>query len=282
VGMTTQGGATGGVADGAGAKAREARDHPALEWPARLGVAAYGVVYLLVAWLSAQLALGDREGNASAEGALHEIAKQPLGVVVLWVVAAGFAALAVYEVFQAIGGHRDRDGAKRWASRAGSAGRVVFFAALAVTSVRIVTGDSGGRGTDSYTAQLMQLPFGPVLVVAAGLVVAGFGVHSVVKGVTDRWRRELEARAHSGDTGTAFAVLARVGFVARGLAFVVVGGLLGWAGLTHDADKSGGLDQALLKLRDAPFGPALLLAVAVGFACYGAFNVVKAWYLREW
>ena len=277
--MVAQGGTT---QSSAGSKARDARDHPALEWPARLGVAAYGVVYVLVAWLAAQLALGDRAGSVSGKGALQEIAQQPLGAVALWIAAAGFAALSVYEVFQAIGGHRDRDGARRWLSRSGSAGRVVFFAAFAVLSVQVVLGDSGGRATDSYTAQLMQMPMGPALVVAAGLVVIGFGIHSAVKGVTDRWQRELEAQAHSGDTGTAFAVLARVGFVTRGVAFVVIGGLLGWAGLTHDADKSGGLDQALLRLKDAPLGPALLLAVAAGFACYGCYNVVKAWYLREW
>ena len=41
------------------------------------------------------------------------------------------------------------------------------------------------------------------------------------------------------------------------------------------------LDQALLKLRDAPFGQVLLVAVAIGLACYGAFNIAKAWYLRQ-
>ena len=274
--------AGGNAAEGPGAKAREARDHPALDWPARVGVAAYGVVYVLVAWLATQLALGDRAGAVSGQGALHEVAQQPLGAVALWVAAAGFAALSVYEVFQAVGGHRDREGLARWRARAGSAGRVAFFAAMAVLAVQVAVGDSGGGGTDGYTAQLMQLPLGPAIVVGAGAVVVGFGLHSAFKGVTDGWRRELESQVHRGDTGTAFAVLARTGFVSRGVAFVVVGCLLGWAGLTHDAQKSAGLDQALVRLREAPLGPTLLLAIALGFACYGLFNVVKAWYLREW
>ena len=71
------------------------------------------------------------------------------------------------------------------------------------------------------------------------------------------------------------------GYSSRGFAFGVIGGLFIWAGFTHDADKSGGLDQALLKLRDAPFGKVLLVAVAIGLACYGVFNVAKAWYLRQ-
>ena len=37
--------------------AREARDHPVLDALARAGFVAYGVVYLLIGWLAAQLAL---------------------------------------------------------------------------------------------------------------------------------------------------------------------------------------------------------------------------------
>jgi hypothetical protein len=44
-----------------------------------------------------------------------------------------------------------------------------------------------------------------------------------------------------------------------------------YAALTHDADKSGGLDQALLKVLDQPFGPLLLALAAAGIACYGLF-----------
>jgi hypothetical protein len=63
---------------------------------------------------------------------------------------------------------------------------------------------------------------------------------------------------------------------ARGIAFGIVGSLFVWAAVTHDADKSGGLDQALSRLLHTPLGPVLLAAVAAGFACYGTFNVAKA------
>jgi hypothetical protein len=50
--------------------------------------------------------------------------------------------------------------------------------------------------------------------------------------------------------------------------------------VTHDPDKSSGLDGALATLREAPAGTVLLALVALGLICFGVFNVAKAWYLR--
>lgn len=262
--------------------AQQARDNPALEWLAKVGTAVYGVMYVVVGWLALQIAFGEPAGQASGQGALRKIAHQPFGEVLLWVACAGFVALVVWKACEAVAGHKDKDGGKRVAARAGSAAKAIVFAVLAFLAFQTVTGSSGGgKSEDGYTAQLMQMPLGQALVVALGLAIAGYGVFSVYKGLSDKWRKSLESGGRSGDIGKAVTVLARTGYSSRGVAFIVIGGLFGWAGLTHDADKSGGLDQALLTLRDAPFGKVLLVAVAIGLACFGVFNVVKAWYLRQ-
>ncbi len=262
-------------------KARDARDHPLLEKLARLGYAMYGVVYITIGILAVQLALGDSAGKASGEGALHELAQKPWGSVGLVVAAVALAALSIWEVCQAVGGHTDRDGLKRVGARLGSAGRALVFGGLAVVAAEIALGESSGGGTDGYTARLMQQPFGPALVVAVGLAIIAFGLFSIYKGLSDRWRKELEAKANTGDIGTALTGLARAGFTARGLAFCLIGGLFVWAGFSEDAQKSAGLDQALHRLRDAAYGPVLLIGIAVGLAAYGLFNVAKAWALRD-
>jgi len=247
-------------------------------------MAAYGVVYVLIGWLAGNLALGDREGQTSGQGALHEIAEQPLGAVSLWLAAAGLAALAVWEACHAVAGHRDEDGLKRWGHRAASAGRAGVFGGLAVLAVTTALGDSGGGGgkkSDGITADLLSLPLGPAIVVGVGLAIGAVGAVSVWHGVGDRWREDLEVDGRTGTVGRVVGGLARTGYVTRGAAFVAVGGMFAWAGLTHDAAESGGLDQAIVRLRDEPYGPWLILLVALGLACYGVYHLFRAWYLRS-
>ncbi len=267
---------------GAESKADQARNHPALEWLAKIGTAVYGVMYVVVGWLAIQIAFGESEGKPSGSGALREMAQQPFGEVLLWVACVGFLALVVWKICEAVAGHKEEDGGKLVFARLSSAGKAIVFAILAVLAFQTVTGSAGGGGSqDTYTAKLMKLPFGPALVVALGLAIIGYGVYSIYKGLSDKWKKSLESEGSTGDIGKAITFLARAGYSSRGFAFGVIGGLFVWAGFTHDAEKSGGLDQALLKLRDAPFGKILLVAVAIGLACFGVFNVAKAWYLRQ-
>ena len=60
---------------------------------------------------------------------------------------------------------------------------------------------------------------------------------------------------------------------------MVIGGLFVYAAVTHDAQKSAGLDQALQKIVQQPFGQILLALVAVGIACYGVFAFARARHL---
>lgn len=262
--------------------ADQARNHPAFEWLAKVGTAVYGVMYAVVGWLAIQIAFGESAGKASGSGAFREMAQQPFGEVMLWVATVGLAALALWKLCEAVAGHKEEDGAKLVLARAASAGKAIVFALLAVAAFQTVTGSSGGGSSEEgYTAKVMKLPFGPALVVVLGLAIIGYGVYSIYKGLSDKWKKSLESEGSTGHVGKAVTFLARAGYSSRGFAFGVIGGLFIWAGFTHDADKSGGLDQALLKLRDAPFGKILLVAVAIGLACYGVFNVAKAWYLRQ-
>ena len=271
----------------AGQVANEAKDQPALGWLARLGFGCYGVVYLVIGWLALQLALGDSSGSPSRSGALQQLTDQPLGRGLLWVAVVGFAALVIWELCQVVLGHRDDDGVKKVVGKAGSAFKVVVFATLAISAGAVASGSggsgggSGGGSSQGWTAKVLSWPGGPVLVTIAGLVILGYACRSVWKGLTDRWRKELDADGQTGTAGSALTWIARVGYVGRGAAFGVVGGLVVWAALTRDPEKSGGLDQALSTVRDGPAGPYLLALIALGLAAFGVFNIGKAWFLRD-
>ena len=268
--------ATGEAAERA---ARDVRDHPVLDVMARIGLVVYGVVYVLIAWLAAEAALGHPSGSASGAGALEEIAQKPLGSALLWLVAGGLAALVVWQVCQTIGGHRDDDGARRGLARLGSAGRAVVLGVLSALAVRTALGDAGGGG--GTTGSLLRLPFGTLLVLAAAAVIMAVALTSAWRGLTDRWRKDVEVEGRTGDVGRVVQVLARAGHLSRALAFGVIAVLVARAALEHDSQQRTGLDQAIVRFRDEPLGPWLIVVVAVGLACYGAYQLVRAWYLRS-
>lgn len=74
-------------------------------------------------------------------------------------------------------------------------------------------------------------------------------------------------------------VLGQVGYVVKGAAFVVIGGLLGWAALTRDPQKSGGLDQSLRELLGGTLGPPAVIVAGLGIGCFGLYLFARSRHL---
>ncbi len=231
-----------------------------------VGLAGFGLVHLVIGALAIQLSLGGRE-DASQQGALAEVAAQPFGEVALWAVAVGLFALVIWRVIDAAVGYSWHDEPKRTLRRLTAVGQAIVYLALGIAAIRIVLdgGSGGGQGEETATARLLALPFGPVLVALAGTVVIAIGVAQIVKGIRQTFQDDLSG------AGRPTITLGRIGFPAKGVALIVVGLLIGWAGISHDPGQAGGLDEALKAVRDQPFGPVLLIAVALGLIAFGLF-----------
>ena len=273
----------GGRTERAAGAAGRAGDSEALEHLARIGLIAYGVVHLLVAWLALQLAWGGGSGeSADQAGALATLAEQPLGRPLLWLLAVGLVALAAWQAAEVL----------RWRSRLSSSGdarkkavektvkavaKAVLYAALAVLAVRTATG-GGGSGGQQQAAGVFGWPAGRWLVALIGLVVIGVGVYLVHKGVSKRFLQEVDLGSAPPRTTRLVTRLGQAGFPAKGVALGVVGGLLVYAAVTFDPARATGFDGALRTILEAPFGRVLLTLVAVGIAAFGAYCFVRARY----
>jgi hypothetical protein len=272
----------GDVVDRAQRAGREAHDSDWFEHAIRFGFVAYGLVNLMLAWLAFQLAFGEQKETASSTGAVRELAKQPFGEVLVWLIALGMLVLTLWRLAEAAIGHQDEDGAKRLRKRLGSFGKAVIYGLIGFSALQIAMGaGSGGGGSDSWTKKLMDLPAGQWIVVGVGLGIIGYGIGQLVRAYTEKFREHLSAEGKSGDSGRAYIWFGKVGYTAKGIAVGLVGGLFVYAGLTHDAKKSGGLDVALQKVLQQPFGPFLLAAIAVGIGCYGLFCLARARHLSR-
>ena len=266
--------------------ARQAGAGDALENLARVGLVAYGVVHLLVAWLALQLAWFDGGGeSADQSGAMSTVAESPVGKPLLWVIALGLIALAAWQAAEVLrwrsGWSASGKARMRALRRSGNAlVKTAVYIALAVLAILYATGSgqSSSQQQQETTAGVLGWPGGPFIVGAVGLVLIGAGVWHVKKGLSGSFLKEIDTMEASPSALRLVTRLGRVGFPGKGVALALVGGLLGYAAITFDPSKAQGLDGALRTVLELPYGPILLTLVAVGIAAFGAFLFVRARY----
>lgn len=264
-------------------EASRVQNSDALDKGIRIGLLSYATTHLIIAVTALPLAWGGgSSGSASQSGAFAHLAQNPVGKASLFVIALGFFAMTIWQGLEAATGHRDEDGKKRVFKRVASGGKAVIYIGLAYSALKVALGSSGGgSGTDSFTAKLMNAPAGQALVGLVGVGVICTGGYLAYKGWNEKFTKHLDGEATSGDTGTALVTLGKVGYIAKGASLAVIGVLFVAAAVTHEADKSGGLDVALHKLAQQPFGPVLLTLVALGIGCFGAYCIGWARHLRR-
>lgn len=263
--------------------ARQLEQSTVVQWLGRLGDVCYGVVHIVIAWLALQVAFGGSSGSTNQvnqQGAITEISAQPFGKVLLWVVAVGLVAFGVWQLLAALTSYRwiTKEG-KRTRKRLGSASRGVAVLVIAAFTLKLLFSDptsSGNSKQQEWTARLMSVPFGRILV---GLVAIGVIVAAVIiarRGLAKKFLVDLDLQKLPTGAQTWTKWLGVVGFAAKGVAYAVVGILVGVAAITFDPKKAGGLDKALRTLAAQPFGVVLLTAVALGLAAYGVYCFADA------
>jgi hypothetical protein len=260
--------------------ARQAADSDWLTRAARLGLAARGLIYVLLGILAMQVARGS-SARTDQTGALDTIAEQPFGQTLLWVVAGGLLAFGLWRIAEGIWGRRgSTDEKRRTLERVVSACSGLINIALGVLAARIALGGGGGGNGRTVTARLLDAPGGKMIMVVAGLVVIGVGIGLAWFGLKTDFERELTRGAMGTRMYAVVRRLGQVGYVARGLVVGLVGALVIDAALNQDPNQATGLDVALKSLAEAPFGPVLLVVAAAGLICFGVYSFAEVRYRR--
>jgi Domain of Unknown Function (DUF1206) len=243
---------------------------------ARAGLVARGVIYLLIGWVALMLAMGKSNQEADQRGALQILASKPHGSLLLWLVAAGFAAYALWRLSEAaFGVTGERPGA---GPRIKSLARGVIYAFFAVMTVGVIKGSEGSQTQkqQDYTAKIMRHSGGRWAIGIVGAIVLVVGLMLVVEGLQRKFEKLLRTDEMSARTHRVVRMLGTIGTIARGVVFAVAGVLVIDAAKTYNASKSHGLDGALRTLRDRAFGPYLLGAAAIGLMMFGLYGLCEA------
>jgi hypothetical protein len=268
------------LAERQGRAERRAADSDWLDRLARVGVVTYGLVHLLLGYLVLRLAFGDESGSASGGGALHQLAQSTAGRVLLFAAAGGLLALSLWQAVEALLGYRGQPARQRLVNRLLSAAKVVVFGLIGGNAFVVAAGASGGASNpDGLTARVMAAPGGRLIVGVAGVAVIVVALFLAYFGLSEGFRDTLSTEGATGSDGRSYVLLGTVGYVSKGVAIALVGSLFVYAAVTHDPEKSGGLDQALHAVLRQPFGAPVLVLVALGLLCFGFFCLALARHL---
>lgn len=253
---------------------------------ARIGIAAKGIVYILVGVLAAMAAFG-QGGSASGgqQGAFRWVLEQPFGKILLGLVVIGLLGYVAWRFIMAF---MDPDGygsdAKAMFKRAGFFFSGLTYLFFAFSAARLLlpdggggAGGSGGGGRDMLISKVLDQPFGQILIGIFAAIVIGKGVYQFYKGFLGKFTSHVNEQSMSHKEHEVYTRTGRIGFVARGIVFGILGYFMVKVALESDASEAGGTGEALGFLSGTG-GPYILAVVALGLAAYGIFMFVMSKY----
>ncbi len=241
----------------------------------RIGFASRGVLYLMIGYLALEAGR-----TTSSTGVLRMFADGGASRLVLAVIALGLLAYGAWRLLSAAydlegSGH----GAKAAAARAGQALSGVVHVGLGLLAVGLLVGvdpsrggAGGSGGSESLVGWVLDLPAGQLILrlVAVGVILGGLA-HAWAAYKLD-FLKQLDAdaarRAWVQWSG-------RIGYLARGVVFLLVGLLLWKAAGAGGPQAAGGSGEALASLDGWQRA-----AVAAGLCLFGVFSIVQAIYRR--
>jgi len=263
--------------------AREAEQSTPFRALARAGYAANGLVHILIGAIALVVAFGG-DGVSDQSGALMAIAGVPFGFLLLWIVAITLWALGVWQLLEGIlmraSSQEAPEVAGKWGRRVGAWGQAAIFIALGLIAASVALGArvDTEEAAENASRGLLSIPGGPIVLFLLGVGIGIGGIVFIVMGARRTFRNKMDIPEQG--IGRGVAGLGTVGFIAKGVALVIVGVLLVIASLSSDADAAGGLDGALQALLALAFGPMLVGVVAAGFIAYGLFCLFRAKFAR--
>jgi uncharacterized protein DUF1206 len=249
------------------------------EWLSRAGFVARGLIYGIIGVLAVKVALGQGGKLENQQGALHTVAHQPFGKLLLVLVAIGLGSYALWRLVRAALGHGP-EGSDSGLERLAALASGLVYLALCVIAIRILTGSGGSANTDKTAAGVFGWPAGTWIVGAAGLVLIGVGLYQGYRGVTKDFLADSKTEEMSPLVRRWIGWIGLVGHLARMVVFGLVGVFLVKAAIEYNPRAAVGLDGALAKLLNHSYGELLLGVVAAGLIAFAVYSFSDARFRR--
>lgn len=234
------------------------------QWLTRVGFAARGLLYILIAFLVF------RTGRTEDLTGALEYVGEGTGKLLLLAIAAGLATYGLWRLSDAaLGTEHPGTHWKALGKRAAAGGIGLIYLYLAYKAARVfLAGRAGTMGTEQQADTVLDLSGGELVLFGAALLLAVAGANQLWKALTCKFMRRLREGAGQREW---IKWMGRLGYAARGVIFLVVAWMIYRAAADGVASEAGSLEKALDVLR-GPF----LIPIAAGLLLFGMFSIIEA------
>lgn len=249
------------------------------------GYAAKTVVYGLLGILIIRAAMGavgsDTPGQSEVFASLLQ---QPFGRFLLGAVVLGMICYVLWRLVQAILNidNLDMSETSDVITRIFYVVSAIIYASGATLAFKTLQGSGSSSGSQNTSEQvssnLMQNQWGVYLVGAIGIVIIIFAFIQFNHTLKAKFMNKLDRHRMSARVTQVAEYVGRMGFFARGIVYLLVGGFFVNAAWQADPQEAGGLHEALQTILQQSYGQYGLLVVGIGMVTFGIFCAVEARY----
>lgn len=248
-----------------------------------VGYGAKGTIYLSIGILAVQAAFISEEKAAGTYETLSWLAEQPLGKLLVCLIAISLTGYVLRRLLQAIltPGKKNPLSFKCILQRLGYVMSGFSYAGVAYSALNIVL--ELGEYDDSIedlASQLFEQPIGEWLVLLAGIVVTIIGSSYIYGAYSGSYISEFQSSDIHHKLEKWTIRIGKLGVASRGVAFILTGTFLMQAAISGNSELAGGLQNAFRVLATKPFGSLWLGLIGVGLMCYGVYMFVAVAYRR--
>lgn len=255
---------------------------------ARLGYAARGIIYLVIGLLAVLMAVGYGGKMTDQQGAISMIGAQPAGLILLGLVLIGLVCYSLWGLIRAIFNpfHQGHD-AKGIALRIGYLASATAYGLLVLPTYALISGgaqpaESGAQQgqIQQYTDQILVVPFGQLLVGIIGIILILVGFMQIFQGFSPGFERRIHLTKLNPVQLKRVRFLGRLGTIARGIIFALIGVFIVMAAYTANSQQIKGFDSTLTYILQQPYGGFLMAVIALGLISLGLYSLCMSIFFR--
>ncbi len=268
--------------------AKKAAKSPLTESLVRVGFGARGFIYFLMGLIAFEVAYGARSAPEDQKGALQMFAAQPIGRILLILVMIGLVGYSLWGLIRIfLDPLKIGDDPKGIMQRLWYFSSVASYGSLIIPTYGLITrthvkgqNSSQTEETQKSVSTILSWPWGQWLVGIVGIIGIGIGIGQIYEGLRPKFDKQFQLYDLTPKQAHWLKRVGRIGTVARGVVFGLVGVFLVVAAYYADAEKAKGIDGALLELARQPYGIWLLGFVGLGLMAFGLYSFMGMFWFR--